>query len=224
MKKIGKLALIALAILYWPITLPVWLFLKLKRLDTFFITSNTESYVSRKLHSLNRAEYTILDNLLLPSLGKTNSTQIDHVVVSNYGIFCIETKAHKGWIFGSTSQKYWTQVIYKHRYRFYNPGWQNYAHVKALELALGLKVKVPIRSLVVFPNAGRIRVHGTDSVGDIGKILRIITNEHISIYTDFEKNFIVDRLLSLNATDARLRDIHKSQVHNITANQPHVLR
>jgi restriction system protein len=30
--------------------------------------------------------------------------QIDHVVVSPYGVFVIETKAMDGWIFGSEKQ------------------------------------------------------------------------------------------------------------------------
>ena len=59
---------------------------------------------------LDPAHYKVLDNLLLPSNGNLNATQLDHVVVSNYGIFCIETKSYKGWIFGNANDKYWTQV------------------------------------------------------------------------------------------------------------------
>lgn len=51
--------------------------------------------------------------------GKT--AHIDHVVLSKYGIFVIETKNYKGWIFGNETQKNWMQVIYKKKTRFYNP-------------------------------------------------------------------------------------------------------
>ena len=37
-------------------------------------------------------------NLIIPSGGGT--TQIDHVIVSVHGIFVVETKNMKGWIFG----------------------------------------------------------------------------------------------------------------------------
>ncbi|WP_339385147.1 nuclease-related domain-containing protein, partial [Vibrio paracholerae] len=37
------------------------------------------------------------------------TTQIDHIVVSKFGVFVIETKYMKGWIFGSKDQKQWTQ-------------------------------------------------------------------------------------------------------------------
>ena len=65
-----------------------------------------ELQVSRKLHSLSSTQYTTINDLILPSKGNTNATQIDHIVVSNFGVFCIETKAYKGWIFGSAKQKY----------------------------------------------------------------------------------------------------------------------
>ena len=32
------------------------------------------------------------------------TTQIDHILVSKYGIFVIETKNRKGWIFGGPQQ------------------------------------------------------------------------------------------------------------------------
>lgn len=60
-------------------------------------------------------------------------TQIDHLVVSPYGLHVIETKHYSGWIFGSERQKYWTQVIYKKKQRMYNPIRQNYGHVQAIK-------------------------------------------------------------------------------------------
>src|SRR5262249_2599367 len=72
-----------------------------------------EKFVSRKLSNLDSKYYKILDDLVLPSQGNTSTTQIDHVVVSNFGIFCIETKNYTGWIFGNAHQQHWTQVIYR---------------------------------------------------------------------------------------------------------------
>ncbi|WP_198166077.1 nuclease-related domain-containing protein [Sporosarcina ureae] len=65
-------------------------------------------------------------------------TQIDHVVNSKYGLHVIETKHYKGWIFGSENQKYWTQIIFKNKQKFYNPIRQNYGHIKALKSRLDL--------------------------------------------------------------------------------------
>ncbi len=33
------------------------------------------------------------------------TTQIDHIVLSPFGVFVIETKNYKGWIFGGERQK-----------------------------------------------------------------------------------------------------------------------
>ncbi len=77
------------------------------------------------------------------------TTQIDHIIVSIYGIFVIETKNMKGWIFGSENQATWTQKIYKHTNKFQNPLRQNYKHTKALETLLRIKPS-KIHSVVVF--------------------------------------------------------------------------
>ena len=75
-------------------------------------------------------EYFIFNDLLFDSNGR--STQIDHVVVSPYGVFVIETKGYKGWILGGENSEYWTQTIYKSKHQFYNPIKQNEGHVRCL--------------------------------------------------------------------------------------------
>jgi len=77
------------------------------------------------------------------------TTQIDHIIVSKYGIFVVETKNMKGWIFGSENQKQWTQQIFKHKSKFQNPLHQNYKHVKTLEACLNAK-NDSIFSVIIF--------------------------------------------------------------------------
>lgn len=71
-------------------------------------------------------------------LSDGSTTQIDHILVSKYGIFVIETKNMKGWIFGGEHQKEWTQQIFKQKHKFQNPLNQNYRHLKAIEEILEL--------------------------------------------------------------------------------------
>jgi Nuclease-related domain len=114
----------------------------------YLIGRSGENFVSRGLSRLDPQRYTTLDDLMLPSNGNTATTQIDHIVVSNFGIFCIETKSYRGWIFGNAQQKYWTQVIYRYRKKFYSPLRQNYAHIKAVEALLGSAfARVPVRGI-----------------------------------------------------------------------------
>ncbi|MCP4345328.1 MAG: NERD domain-containing protein [Desulfobacterales bacterium] len=63
---------------------------------------------------------------------KNGTTQTDHVLLSVYGLFVIETKNYNGWIYGDEKQKYWTQVLFKKKSKFQNPLHQNYKHTKSL--------------------------------------------------------------------------------------------
>ncbi|RYD85706.1 MAG: NERD domain-containing protein, partial [Verrucomicrobiaceae bacterium] len=70
-----------------------------------------EVRVRRSLRSLlDEHEYRLFNDLTLPT--RDGTTQIDHVIVSRFGVFVIETKNMKGWIFGGTGQAQWTQVVY----------------------------------------------------------------------------------------------------------------
>ena len=77
------------------------------------------------------------------------TTQIDHIFVSRFGIFVVETKNMKGWIFGGEHQAQWTQKIFKKSYKFQNPLRQNYKHVKTLESLLDVSAEA-IHSVIVF--------------------------------------------------------------------------
>lgn len=99
---------------------------------------------------LKEPKYILLNDLTLPD-GQGSTTQIDHILLSPNGIFVIETKNYKGWIFGGERQKMWTQKIYKKSYRFQNPIHQNYKHMKVLESVLSDIVSPEfMHSIIVF--------------------------------------------------------------------------
>lgn len=86
---------------------------------------------------LDKDIYSSVKDITL-QLSDGTTTQIDHIVVSKHGVFVIETKNMKGWIFGGENQKQWTQQIFKKKSQFQNPLHQNYRHTKALEKILEL--------------------------------------------------------------------------------------
>ena len=90
-----------------------------------------ERRVARKLKRLGSKEFKVFNNVIINT--SKGSSQIDHVVVSVYGIFVIETKNYTGWIHGSEHSEYWTQTIFKTRNKFRNPIKQNWAHIYALK-------------------------------------------------------------------------------------------
>ena len=97
-----------------------------------------EWMVSRGLRRLDPTQYRHFHDLYLPHPAEAGTTQIDHAVVSPFGIFVIETKNYRGWIFGSENQREWTQQIYRRKSPFKNPLHQNQVHVRALMRFLDL--------------------------------------------------------------------------------------
>ena len=94
-----------------------------------------ETAVAVILSRLNPEEYQTINDVIVKT--KRGTSQIDHVVISLYGIFVIETKNYKGWITGTDYSEQWTKNMYGKKYKFRNPIIQNYGHVKALEEVLG---------------------------------------------------------------------------------------
>lgn len=80
--------------------------------------------------------YKDLNNVTVPTPNGT--TQIDHIIVSRFAVFVVETKNMDGWIFGDEKSAQWTQSIFGKKYRFQNPLHQNYRHTKALSDFLGI--------------------------------------------------------------------------------------
>lgn len=82
------------------------------------------------------AEYTAIHNVTVPT--PKGTTQIDHVVVSQFGIHVVESKNIKGAIYGSAEQGRWTVALGGKKFPMLNPLIQNRAHIRALASALNL--------------------------------------------------------------------------------------
>lgn len=77
------------------------------------------------------------------------STQIDHIFVSRFGIFVVETKNMKGSISGGARQAQWTQQLGHQVFAFQNPLRQNYKHILALDALLNVPTTT-LHSIVAF--------------------------------------------------------------------------
>ncbi len=136
---------------------------------------------SRVRWELDRNVYHLIPDLTLPTPGGT--TQIDHVIVSRYGIFVIETKAYKGWIFGREQDAKWTQVIYKRKHRFQNPLRQNYKHTKALSDLTGIP-HASFKSVVVFVGASSFKTEMPSNVLHLQGVTGYIKEHQTAIIKD----------------------------------------
>ena len=137
-------------------------------------------------------------NLVLYSGYNTTFTEIDEVIVSPYGIFCIEYKAHVGYIFGSRTDASWTQCKYNGHYKLYNPLRQNYKHVKALEKLLGGNIKAPIHSLVVFTSAKGVKTDSNQVLTGYDQLHNLLSNHTDQCYSVHEYANICNELLTLS--------------------------
>lgn len=175
-----------------------------------------ENFVFNTLKKLDPEYYKIINDVLLPSSGNTKTTQIDHIVVSNFGIFCIETKDYSGWIFGRATDEYWTQVLYHEKYRFYNPMRQNYAHVKSVEsLISNLNLSAPVFSFVAFPGADKLKISGADNVGYARDVLFKIQSFNKQVLSDSDRDIIYDAIFQNNIINENDRENHIDSVANL---------
>ena len=72
-----------------------------------FIGKAGEHHVKGRIKKLPKDKYLIINDLMVMVDEKTY--QIDHVIVSPYGIFVIETKQYNGYITGNEYDKKWKQ-------------------------------------------------------------------------------------------------------------------
>ena len=125
--------------------------------------------------SLPKDRYHLLKNITLPT--EDGTTQIDHILVSKYGVFILETKNMKGWIFGSPNQKQWTQKIFKHSNKFQNPIHQNYKHLKTLESCLNIPAD-SLFSVIVFIGSSTFKTEMPGNVTYASGCIRYIKSKN----------------------------------------------
>ena len=170
-----------------------------------------ERTITRYLNRLPKDEYTILANIMLNT--GTGTTQIDHIVVSLYGIFIIETKNYKGWIFGDEMAAQWTQNIYGNKRSFMNPLRQNYAHVKAVEAHLEDFGKVPIIPIVAFSADCDLKIKSTSHVVYFHRVNGVILHYRKKAISDIDIATIVEILRSQDVTSVANKKEHVNAIN-----------
>lgn len=169
-----------------------------------------EDLVSDALRALWNGDCYVFDGLIIPTaLPGCQTAQIDHIVVSRHGVFCVETKSHHGCIYGRVANKDWKQYIQHGKYyEVYNPFRQNYFHAKAIEHTLGSLMKTSAYLFVCYPNARKIMLDGIQRDASIAALTTNIHRYTQIIYTDEEVTAIVRRLSVAIPYKHSLQEIH----------------
>jgi len=170
-----------------------------------------EKQVSNTLKRLPK-DYKLIDNILLRRKDGTTS-QIDHIVISIYGIFVIETKNYKGIITGGEYSEQWTKHMYKKKYKFLNPIRQNYGHIKALEETLKLPGNMFI-PIVVFTSDAKLRVKSKKAVINTKDLNKTIRNYKAKIITPEQTEAIQSKLQTSNIYSKKEMKKHVRNIRN----------
>lgn len=170
-----------------------------------------EAKISSILSRLPNKEYFVINNVLLKT--EFGTTQIDHVVVSQYGIFVIETKNYKGWITGGEHAEQWTQNIYGEKHSFRNPLKQNYGHIKALQSLLNLPGDKFI-SIVAFSSRASIKVNTNHNVIYFSKLKKKICSYKDIILDSNALVYITQTIQNANIDSKENRKSHIKEVRN----------
>ncbi|EJL6702775.1 nuclease-related domain-containing protein [Vibrio cholerae] len=179
-----------------------------------------EFLVNKLLSQLPTSDYTLVKDVTLPT--EDGTTQIDHIVVSKFGVFVIETKNMKGWIFGSKDQKQWTQKIYRHSSKFQNPLHQNYKHVKTLELLLNIDSS-KVHSVIVFIGDSTFKTEMPENVTYARGCLNYIKQIDQPVFSDAEYIQLIDAINCVKLDRGVVTDFkHRKHVKELVASKESV--
>ena len=174
-----------------------------------------EAKVNTRLNFIGK-EYIVLKDILIKSSNGYTS-QIDELVLSDYGLFVIETKNYKGWIFGNEKAENWTQVIYKEKHTFRNPIKQNWSHIYALKSLLSDYPNIKYHPIVVFS--------GNATLKSIESSIPVIYSNKLNSTIrklSFEKCLSIDELNKiqtiLESSELKERNARKEHIKNIKQN------
>lgn len=184
-----------------------------------------EKQVSSLLLKLSD-DYHILNDVVFET--EKGSTQIDHIVVSKYGVFAIETKNYRGEIYGDDNREKWTQIIVTEvRYRrkwwkiytyvtknqFYNPVKQSLGHTYRIKSLLKDYKQLPVVPIVVF--VGEANLNNVETKNNViyeGQLLSVIENYRNIYLSDNDVQKIIQLLECNNVRDSV---DNKSHIRNL---------
>lgn len=144
-----------------------------------------------------------LDDLfLLNSRSRTGYSQVDHLVITPYGLFVIETKNYIGEIKGKKEDKYW---LVSNRFKMFNPLRQNYGHIKAIENITKSYKELKFISMISFTMRCRF---------SIDPELRQISSDELIVY-DVELSEFIQRKLNRLAVEYKEPNLEHEEINHI---------
>jgi hypothetical protein len=153
-------------------------------------------------------DYHLMNHVTLQMSDGT--TQVDHILVSRFGVFVIEAKDYKGWIFANANHANWTQVLFKWKFKFQNPIFQNIRHVRAVQGLLDFLPPGAIKSVVVFTGEAEFKTEIPQGVFSLSGLIDYLREQTVEVMSLNRVQFCVGRLET-----ARLAISGKTDVEHV---------
>lgn len=171
--------------------------------------NRSEARLSRVVQTnFGPPDYHLMNHVTLQL--KDGTTQVDHILVSRFGVFVIETKDYKGWIFANTNQANWTQVLFHYRFRFQNPLFQNERHVRAVQGLLDFLPSGVVKSVVVFTGVAEFKTEIPQGVFSPSDLIEYLREQTVEVMSRNRMQFCVGRIET-----ARLAISGKTDVEHV---------
>jgi hypothetical protein len=149
-------------------------------------------------------EYKHLNDLMVKNpKANTGYSQIDHVVITPYGIFVIETKNYQGTIYGGKGRKTW---LVNGKFNMMNPFIQNYGHIQALKNIIDKKYDQLFISMVSFTKRCTFKIDELD--------FRKIASNELIVY-DVELSDYIARKISVLKLQHKEPFLNESDISQI---------
>ncbi|WP_430786577.1 NERD domain-containing protein [Virgibacillus flavescens] len=152
------------------------------------------------------AKYKYLSDIMIENeKSPSGYSQIDHVIITTYGMFVIETKNYQGTIYGGRNRKQWSV---NGAFKMMNPFHQNYGHIEALKRLLNKRYHKDFVSVVSFTKRCTFKI-------DVE--MRKINSNELIVY-DVELSEFIHRkisMLELIHRNPLLQEEEISSIHSI---------
>jgi hypothetical protein len=194
---------------YWIKTLRI-------RNNPEYLQNQGEALVSHTLlNELPKESWHLLNNITIEV--EDGTTQIDHMLVSRFGVFVIETKDYDGWIFANKKSKRWMQITRYGKYPFQNPLHQNFKHLKATQALLDFLPSEQITGIVVFTNTAEFKTNCPEGVYSVTELITYLKSLKVECLSENKMQFCIGRLECKRLALTRETDI-KHQAYLQTRN------
>lgn len=176
------------------------------------------------LRNLEKGGSRFLFNIYLPK-GNGETTEIDVMLIDNDGVFVFESKNYSGWIFGSETQKNWTQCLPQGKGRtsqkehFLNPIFQNKLHISTLKQILG--ENFPFYSIITFSERCTLKnISVSDPMtcvinrNQVSAAVKSLSSANASKLSQEEIDRIYDSLLPFTQVSDEVKEKHINDIQS----------